>query len=81
MPTWISSETPQLHGTDLFQLMGNFKSTRISVLYSHKHRHWLGDTMSALGQLLDMGIPKSRARAALKRTKDDVMSAAVSKVR
>jgi hypothetical protein len=36
--------------------------------------------MSALRQLLDMGIPKPRARAALKRTKDDVMSAAVSNV-
>jgi hypothetical protein len=36
--------------------------------------------MSALNQLLDMGIPKPRARAALKRTKDDVMSAAVSNV-
>jgi hypothetical protein len=34
--------------------------------------------MSALIQLVDMGIPKARARAALKRTKDDVMSAAVS---
>ena len=37
--------------------------------------------MSALGQLLDMGIPKSRARAALWRTDNDVMSAAVSVVR
>ena len=37
--------------------------------------------MSALGQLLDMGIPKSRARAALWRTNNDVMSAAVSGVR
>jgi hypothetical protein len=34
--------------------------------------------MSALNQLIDMGIPKPRARAALVRTKDDVMSAAVS---
>ena len=34
--------------------------------------------MSALGQLLDMGIPRSRARAALWRTNNDVMSAAVS---
>lgn len=33
--------------------------------------------MSAISQLVDMGIPKTRARAALKRTKDDVMSAAV----
>jgi uncharacterized UBP type Zn finger protein len=34
--------------------------------------------MSAISQLVDMGIPKTRARAALNRTKDDVMSAAVS---
>jgi hypothetical protein len=33
---------------------------------------------SALAQMVDMGIPRARARAALQRTKDDVMSAAVS---
>lgn len=36
----------------------------------------MGD--SALSQLIDMGIPVGRARAALKRSKDDAMSAAVS---
>lgn len=32
----------------------------------------------ALSQLIDMGIPVGRARAALKRSKGDAMSAAVS---
>jgi len=76
-----SLESPLLHGTDLFQLMDHVQVTNFSFLYFYKHRHWLGDTMSALGQLLDMGIPKSRARAALWRTNNDVMSAAVSRVR
>jgi hypothetical protein len=33
---------------------------------------------AALRQLVEMGIPLGRARAALKRSKGDVMSAAVS---
>lgn len=32
----------------------------------------------ALSELIDMGIPVGRARAALKRSKGDAMSAAVS---
>jgi len=33
---------------------------------------------AGFAQLLEMGIPGGRARAALRRTKGDVMSAAVS---
>lgn len=39
-------------------------------------RNAMGDR--ALSELIDMGIPVGRARAALKRSKGDAMSAAVS---